>query len=135
MNESVATPTSIKRPPSNRGMMFAFVIALVCGAFAAYEYRHGALLNTGLNDATTQNIKLQEQVTALRNQLDATTAELNELKKRNMPVTLIFRKTPTGNGLITFFKNNAPTPLEVSVLLSNPVNHHSREANLILLAN
>lgn len=136
MNENVIMPTPAKRPaPKNRGALFAFIIALVCGAVAAYEYRHSALLNTGLNDANAQNAKLQEQVATLRSQLDTATADLNELKKHNMPVTLIFRKTPSGNGLITYFKNNAPSPLEVSVLLSNPVNHHSREANLILPAN
>jgi hypothetical protein len=136
MNESVIMPTPVKRPaPKSRGALVALVIALICGAVAAYEYRHSTLLNNALNDANLQSAKLQQQVATLHDQLDTATAELNELKKRNMPVTLIFRKASTGNGLITFFKNNAPSPLEVSVLLSNPLNHHSREAHLILPAN
>ena len=40
-----------------------------------------------------------------------------------------------GYYVITIFKNNAPSPLDLSVMLNNPVNHHSREASLSIAAN
>ena len=115
--------------------MFLFIVAIVCAVAAAYEYRHSAQLDSALTQATQQSNRLQSQLNDLSQQLVTVTTKLNELQQRNMPVTLIFRKTASGVGLVTVFKNNAPSTLELSVLLSNPVNHHSREANLSIPAN
>jgi len=135
MNESVVAPAPTKRPASNRGTLLILIIAIVLGVAAAYEYRHGAILSSTLAQTTQQVTMLQAQADELREQLTSANTRVNELQQRNMPVTLIFRRASSGNGLITVFKNNAPSQLDVSVLLNNPVTHHSREANLSIPAN
>lgn len=135
MSEPVVSPPPVSRPASNRGTLFVLIVAIACGVLAAYEYRHSVQLNTLLNQANDRVTGLQTQLNDLSEQLASATTKLNELQQRNMPVSLIFRKTASGNGLVTVFKNNAPSTFDVSVLLSNPVNHHSREANLSIPAN
>ena len=135
MSEPVVSPPPVSRPATHRGALIAFIVAVVCGVLAAYEYRHSAQLNALLNQANDRVSGLQTQLNTVTEQLASATTRMNELQQRNMPVTLIFRKPASGNGLITVFKNNAPTAFDVSVLLINPVNHHSREASLSIPAN
>lgn len=135
MNENVITPAPVKRKSSNAAGTTAWVIAMLCGAAAAYGFQQVKQLTAKLNDANAQVTSLQSQLQATKAQVESSASEINELKKHNLPVTMIFRRAPTGNGLICIFKNNAPTTFDVSVLLNNPVNHHSREANLSIPAN
>ncbi|HVY22577.1 MAG TPA: DUF948 domain-containing protein [Steroidobacteraceae bacterium] len=133
MSEPVVSPAPVKRPAAHRGILIVSIIALIFAVLAAYEYQHSAQLNTMLKQANDQVTGLQTQLTTVSGQLAAATTKINELKQHNMPVTLIFRRA--GNGLVTIFRNNAPTTFDVSVLLINPVNHHSREASLSIPPN
>lgn len=135
MNENVITAAPVKRKSSSSAATIAWVIAILCGAAVAYEFQQAKQLTVKLGDANAQVATLQSQVQTLKTQAESSANEINDLKKRNLPVTMIFRRAPTGNGLICIFKNNAPTTFDVSVLLSNPVNHHSREANLSIPGN
>jgi hypothetical protein len=78
---------------------------------------------------------LQNETANQAEHLKATTAKLEQLARRNLPVSIIFRPAASGNGLTTFFKNNAPAPVEIAVVLSNPVTERRREVNLNLPAN
>lgn len=133
MSEPVVSPPPVKPAASNRGTLVASIVAIVCAVVAAYEYFHSVQLDAMLQQANGQVSGLQSQLTTVSGQLASTMTKLNEVKQRNMPVTLMFRRA--GNGLVTVFKNNAPTTFDVSVLMINPVNHHSREASLSIPPN
>jgi len=133
MTESISVPMAPTKS-GNKGALVAVIIALVGLAAAAYEYQQNAKTSALLKEMNEQFAKLQHDLNSAQVDLAKTTDQLNELQQRNMPVTLIYRRAANGGMAITF-KNNAPTPLQMSVLMTNPINHHSREANLSIPAN
>jgi hypothetical protein len=135
MNENVIMPPPAKKPAKNRGAAIAWIVAIIAVAAGAFEFQHAKQLAVKLSDANAQVSSLQSQLQTMKTQIENNANEINELKKHNMPITLIFRRAPGGNGLVCIFKNNAPQVFDVAVLLNNPVNHHSREANLTIPAN
>ena len=136
MTEPVAVEVQTKSPKSDKAVIITLiVIALASVAVAAYEYQHSALLVSELEHANAQNASQQQQLAELQQQVKRDTADINDLRKDSMPVSLLFRHASSGNGLVAFFKNNSPAAFDISVLITNPVNHHSREANLSIPAN
>jgi len=133
MTESISVPMAPAKS-GNTGVLIMTIIALVGFGLAFFEYQQNAKSSAMLKEATDKGVLLQRDLTNAQAELARTTDQLNELQQRNMPVTLIFRRAASG-GLITTFKNNAPTPLLISVLMVNPLNHHSREADLSIPAN
>jgi hypothetical protein len=111
------------------------LIAIVAVGGAAFEYRRAGQLNDELAQAKTRAAQLQLQLDNQAQEFKSVSAKLQEVAHKNLPVAIIFRAAPSGNGLITFFKNNAPSPVEIGVVLTNPVTERRREVNLNLPAN
>jgi hypothetical protein len=124
-----------KQPTKSRAAIFMALIAIAAAGTAAYEYRLAKQLNAELTQANTRNTQLQQQLDIRMQELESVSAKLQEMARKNLPVSVIFRTSPSGNGLMTFFKNNAPAPVEIAVLLSNPITERRREANLNIPAN
>jgi len=131
------TDISVPEAPvrsGNKGVLVAAAVALIAIGLALFEYQQNARTSAALKELTDQAAALQHDLNSAQVELAKTTDQLNELQQRNMPITLIYRRAPNG-ALAVIFKNDAPTPLLVSVLMTNPLNHHSREANLSIPAN
>lgn len=122
-------------PPKNRFSLLAALAAVVCFAWALLEYRSASVLAESLAQANNRNAQLQQQITNQTQELKTVAATLSELARKNLPVSVLFRPTPSGSGLMTFFKNNAPSPVELGVVLTNPVTNRRREVNLNIAAN
>jgi hypothetical protein len=124
-----------KKPKKGSGstLVLLTMIAAICAA--AYEYRRAESLTESLAQANARNEQTQQQMNSQGQELKSVAAKYEELARRNLPVSIIFRPSVSGNGLTTFFKNNAPSPIEISVILSNPVTDRRREVNLNLPAN
>jgi len=133
MTKNVAAPD--KSRTLERVTALAVIAALVGSGWGLFEYRRSEHLTNALATATAQNTQLQQQLTNLTQVLATSTDKLNDLARKNMPVSVLFRAAPSGNGLITFFKNNAPAPVEIGVILSNPITNRRREVNLNIAAN
>jgi hypothetical protein len=65
----------------------------------------------------------------------ALAAKLNQLAQKTIPVSVLFRPSQSGAGLTAVFKNNAPSPILIGVLLTNPSTNRRREVNLNIPAN
>lgn len=129
-------PVKRKSPPGkSRLPLFAAVIAALSLAWGLFEYRNVSVLTESLAQANARNAQLQQQVTNQTQELKTVAATLSELARKNLPVSILFRPTPSGNGLMTFFKNNAPSPVQLGVVLTNPVTNRRREVNLNIAAN
>jgi hypothetical protein len=124
-----------QQPTKSRIGTIMTLIAIIVGVVAAYEYRRAEQLNSDVSQAAARNSHLQQQLDTQTQELKSVSAKLQELARKNLPVSLIFRPSPSGNGLTTFFKNNAPSPVEIGVVLSNPATERRREVNLNLPAN
>jgi hypothetical protein len=111
------------------------LIAIAAVGGAAFEYRRAGQLTDELAQANAHTAQLQQQLDNKAQELKSVAAKFQEVAHKNLPVAIIFRPAPSGNGLITFFKNNAPSPIEIGVVLSNPVTERRREVNLNLPAN
>lgn len=133
MTESVSVPVAPAKSGS-KGVLFTAILALVGFGLAAFEYEQNAKSTAMLKEVTDQAAALQRDLNMAQVDLAKTTDQLNELQQRNMPITLIYRRAANG-GLAVTFKNNSPTTLLVSVLMTNTINHHSREANLSIPGN
>ena len=133
MTEPVPVSATTDQPAS-KAALIAWVVALIAIGAAVFEYQQSTKGTAMLKQANEQATNLQQQLNAAQVQLARITDQKNELQQRNMPITLMYRRAANGNGLVTIFKNNAPTPVQMSVLMINPVNHHSREANLSIPA-
>jgi len=134
MTEPVPVSKSTNKSAS-KAALIAWVVALVAIGLAGFEYQKQTNTSAMLKDTAEQLAALQGDLNGAQVELARTTDRLNELQQRNLPITLIFRRAANGNGLMTTFRNNTPAALLVSVLMTNPVNHHSREANLSIPAN
>jgi hypothetical protein len=124
-----------KQPTKSRAATLMALIALAASGTAVYEYRLAGKLNDELGQANARNAQLQLQLDNQAQELKSVSAKLQDMARKNLPVSVIFRASPSGNGLMTFFKNNAPSPVEIAVLLSNPATERRREANLNIPAN
>jgi hypothetical protein len=131
--EKKAAPAK-KIPKSNVGTI-AVLAAIAAAGWGAYEHRRAENLIETLTQATALNAKMQQQVEMQSLELKSVATKLHDLASKNSPVAVIFRPSPSGNGLMTFFKNNAPAPIEIAVLLSNPATERRREVNINLPAN
>lgn len=127
---------SAKKTESRRsGTIVVWAIAAVAIAWGVYENRRAAKLAESLSTAQADHAAAAAKATELEQRLAATSSKLDELAKLKMPVSIVFRRTASGSGFNAFFKNNAPEPINVSVLLTNPATNRRRESNLAILAN
>ena len=128
--------TPPKNPPAKSyTTLIAVMATIVVAVWGTYEYRRAEYLTEALAQANSRGAQIQQQMDAQGQELKSVAAKLHELATKNSPVAVIFRPSPSGNGLITFFKNNAPAPINIAVLLSNPVTERRREVNINLPAN
>jgi hypothetical protein len=135
-SESRAKPRVATKPKDSkgRGGMLLLLIAIVAAVFGLYEFRRAEQLATQVSNLTTQNTTMQNQIGVVEQNLQSATERLNEVSKEKMPVAVFFRPN-TREGLSAYFKNNAPEPITVSVLLTNPVTNRRRESNMTIPAN
>jgi hypothetical protein len=126
-----------KKKKPKKGSGSALVLLTMIGAIGAagFEYRRAENLNESLVQSNARNEQIQQQMNIQGQELKSVVSKYEELARRNLPVSIIFRPSVSGNGLTTFFKNNAPSPIEISVILTNPVTDRRREVNLNLPAN
>jgi len=124
-----------KKPKKGSGGTIALLVMLAAIGFAVYENRRAEGLSESLAQATARTEQIQKQMNSQAQELKSVASKYEELARRNLPVSIIFRPAVSGNGLTTFFKNNAPAPIEISVLLTNPATDRRREVNLNLPAN
>ncbi len=133
MTQQVVAPD--KTRTLKRVAALAVITTIAGTTWGLFEYRRSSHATEALTKANTQVARLEQQLATLGKELETVSARLNDLSQKTMPVSVIFRRAPSGNGLVTFFKNNAPAPIEISVLLSNPVTERRREVNLNLAPN
>jgi hypothetical protein len=111
------------------------LLALACAAWGFVEHRNAQRIADTLTSANSRITQLQHDVDTMREQLNSTKRQLDESVKRKMPVEVVFRPAPSGNGIIAVFKNNSPEALPVSVALINPLTSRRRESNFTIEAN
>ena len=133
MTEETAPQT--KPQSSSRTTTIAIVAAVAAAAWGIFEFRHGRQLADELSDLNMKHTQLQHQLSDRDQQLESVTTKLNELAQRTLPVSVLFRPSASGVGLTAMFKNNAPAPVEIGVLLTNPATNRRREVNLSIAAN
>jgi hypothetical protein len=124
-----------QQPTKSRSGALMVLIAIAALAAAVYEYRRIGQLSEDLAQAVARNSQLQQQLDNQGQELKTVAAKLQEMARKSLPVSIIFRPSPSGNGLTTFFKNNAPTAIDIGVVLTNPVTERRREVNLNLPPN
>jgi hypothetical protein len=135
------TEETIKQPPKKapRGSfpfgLIGWIIAIGGIAWGVYEHRHGGELSTAVSQADSQVTQVKQQLSAEDELVESLNRQLNDLRKKSMPVTIVMRRGSPQAGLTAYFKNNAPTPMTISVILNNPVTGRRREANMIIPAN
>lgn len=135
-DEPVEAPVKPKKNiPRPRGIVVAWVIAVVAIVWGAYEYRRAGHLTEQLSAAQADNATLTGRLGEVERLMNETAAKLDQITKLKMPVSVVFRRASSGSGLNAYFKNNSPEPITVSVLLTNPVTNRRRESNMAILAN
>jgi hypothetical protein len=135
-DEPVEAPVKPKKSiPRPRGIVVAWVVATVAIVWGVYEYRRAGHLAEQLSAAQAENATLTGRVSEIEQLMNETAAKLDQITKLRMPVSVVFRRASTGPGLNAFFRNNAPEPITVSVLLTNPVTNRRRESNMAIPAN
>ncbi|MBC7983747.1 MAG: hypothetical protein H7Y02_07840 [Candidatus Obscuribacterales bacterium] len=133
MTEQVAKLGKIRK--LERIIAAAVVVAIAGVSWGYFENRRGGHLNRALGSANSQ-IALQQQLIARHEeQIKSQATKLSDVAKKNLPIAVLFRPIASGNGLAAFFKNNAPTPIEIGVVLSNPITDRRREVNLVIPPN
>jgi len=138
IDEPVEPPVRRKKKTANqrsRGGIVVMMIAIAAIVWGVYENRRAVNLEGMLSAAQADNATLSGRVAEMEKLMNETAAKLDALTKRKMPVSVIFRRTRSGSGFTAYFKNNAPEPVNVSVLLTNPLTNRRRESNLAILAN
>ena len=120
---------------NNRVLIVAVVVAIIGIGWGILEHRHGNVLNDALNKSAEQVVLLQKQADAQAQELTSLNKRFNDWKQRKVPISLIFRPTASRKGLEAYFKNDAPTPTQISVVLGNPTTNRRMETNLIIPAN
>jgi cell pole-organizing protein PopZ len=124
-----------KKPKKSHATTFA-VLALIAAAVAAvYEHQRAENLTAALAQANARSEQIQQRMNDQTQELKTVASKFEELARKNLPVSVVFRPAVSGNGLTTYFKNNAPSPIEISVILTNPITDRRREVNLNLPAN
>lgn len=127
--------TRKKKPKKSHATTLAVLAMIAALGAAAFEYQRADKLSETLAQANLRTSQVEQQMNTQSQELKTVAAKLEELTKKNLPVSVIFRPSVSGNGMTTFFKNNAPSPIEISVVLSNPVTERRREVNLNIPAN
>jgi hypothetical protein len=135
VQEQGARPKPKKQPKKSHVTTIAVLATIAALGAAAYEYRRADNLTESLAQANARSAQIQQQMNNQTQELKSVAAKLEELARKNLPVSVIFRPSPSGNGMTTYFKNNAPSPIEIGVILSNPLTERRREVNLNLPAN
>src|SRR5882672_7059846 len=87
------------------------LLAFACAFWGFTEHRGSQRQSDAVAAANGRVAQLQHDLDTMREQLSATKRELDESVKRKMPVEVVFRPAPAGNGVIAVFKNNSPEEL------------------------
>jgi hypothetical protein len=129
-----------KKPQSAQRSSFPFGVVAVLIAiggivWGAYEHHHSGELQTALTQAGSQSSLLTQELAAKDDLVNSLPQQLNQLRQKNMPIAIVMRRAQPQSGLTAFFKNNAPAPMSISVILSNPTTGRRREANMVIPPN
>lgn len=124
-----------KSKPRSRKLLAAIIFLVGLGIWSVMEHHRADVQAQMLEIAQQRVATLEKQMTVLQQQLAKTTAKLNDLAQKNLPISVVFRPARSGNGLMTYFKNNSASPIEISVVLTNPATNRRREANLTIQGN
>jgi hypothetical protein len=130
-----ATKLKKKKPAQNRGAFVAVLALLIALGFGAYQYRRAEHLEDSVAHSDATIAQLQQQIITQTQELQAATIKLQDVARRSLPVSVIFRPSPSGTGLTTFFRNNAPATISIGLVLTNPATERRREVNLTLSPN
>lgn len=128
-------PKSSKIRMLERLTAAAVIVAISGATWGYFEHRRATHFSRAYESANSQIASQEKLLAQYKEQVTTQTERLSDYAKRAMPVAVIFRRTPSGSGLMTYFKNNAPAPMELGVVLTNPVTERRREVNLIIPPN
>jgi hypothetical protein len=112
------------------GLMLA--VSLGTTAWGIFEHRRNTVMATTVAALQSQEAELRRQVEQQQKQLQVSTSKLNEALRQKMPVSVLFMPAAAGKGRAVVFKNNAPEPVEVGVVIFNPANSRRRESQFTI---
>jgi len=79
--------------------------------------------------------QLASRVASLEGALQSARDAIQEASKRDLPVTVTFRRALLGTGLVATFRNISSNDLEIAVLFTSPETGLEKRANLVISAN
>jgi hypothetical protein len=130
-DEEVEQPTVPVRESRRGGLAVTLIIILLLGG-GIFQYYRANQLATALELERGQVKQLQNEIESIRREANDSTTKFNELTKQRLPVSVVFRRDLVSKGIIAFFKNEAPTTVEVSAVLSDPTSDRRQQVRLVL---
>jgi hypothetical protein len=132
--ESMADSNTSK-PVLVASTVVSTIVALVAIGWGYSQSQRVAQVTASLQAEQQQSAQLKASLEAATQQITQTQQQVAQLQKKDLPVTLNFRKALLGPGLVAMFKNNSSTPLEVAAELSSQSTGERRTVNLVIPAN
>jgi hypothetical protein len=118
------TNTDSSRPWAMASYVIA-LLAIAAGGWGYMQWRQVQSDNTAITG-------LQNQVGELQQRLSAAAQNIREVAKPDLPLSLSFRRSLLGNGLVALFRNNSGQTLELAATFSSSATGQRREAQLII---
>ena len=128
----------IRPAPSRLWKLMTVVFAVLFVAIAGWcgiEHQRANEAAASLQTAVEQLESVQAHLNEAQSQLMDTQRQLADATKPVLPVTVTFKKSLSGSGLVGVFKNSSVAPLEIAAVFSSPETGGKRAASLVIPAN